>query len=553
MQALNRESTKRSVNGGSPPGAEQKRAVLGGEQPSSGVELKASTLTTAEEDSARICQERDLYRTLLDLGAHDSIESLAEVALDLVTRISGARKGYLEIFDEPSTGPEPLRWCVSVGCSESEVVGIQDVVSHGIIAEAVASGEPVVTASAVLDQRFRDRGSVRDNHIEAVLCVPVGSDVSKMGALYLQDRGARGPFTDAEVELCQTCARYLAVFAERLLVKGRLSDEVDPTRPFRRSLKLSNFVGRSPAIAESLSQIALVAPLDVSVLITGDSGTGKTQLARVIHDNSRRAGQPFVELNCAAIPEALLESELFGAMPGAHSTATRRLLGKLDAARHGTLFLDEVGELSPATQAKMLQFLQSRDYYPLGSTTAVKADVRVLAATNADLRARVAEKRFREDLLYRLEVLPLRVPSLRERPKDIVELMQFFATRAGQLHGFTPLTLSPSALQAGVSAEWPGNVRQLDHAVAAGVIRAAGSGARSVEREHLFPRQTGASTEPEQPLTYQAATRRFQEQLLRETLADTGWNVSQTAQRLDVARSHLYTLINSFGLEKGRE
>jgi Nif-specific regulatory protein len=503
---------------------------------------------TLVEDSERLRQERDLYRTLLDLSAHESIEQLTETALELITRMNGARKGYLEVFDERSNDAEPLDWQVALGCSDAEVAQIRDVVSHGIIAEAVASGEPVVTASAVLDQRFRDRHSVQQNQIEAVLCVPIGAE-SVMGVLYLQDRSAPGPFTDDEVLLAQKFTTYFAVFAERLIVKRRLAEQSNPTLRYRKSLHLPNFVGRSAAVADVLGQISLVAPLDVCVLLTGPSGTGKTQLARILHENSKRAGQPFVELNCAAIPEALLESELFGALPGAHSTATRRMNGKLDAAEHGTLFLDEVGELPLPMQAKLLQFLQSHQYYPLGSGKPHTADVRIIAATNVELETCVQEKRFREDLRYRLDVFSLRVPSLSERSEDIPELMEFFAARACQVHRFVRLKFSPSAIHAGLSAEWPGNVRQLEHTVQAAAIRAAGTGSLAIEREHLFPRQR-ASAEPREALSFQHATRQFQERLLRETLRETGWNVKQASERLDIARSHAYSLIRSFGLQK---
>jgi Nif-specific regulatory protein len=309
-------------------------------------------------------------------------------------------------------------------------------------------------------------------------------------------------------------------------------------------------IGRSATLAATLRQIALIAPLDVSVLLTGESGTGKTQLARVIHDSGPRAGQPFVELNCAALPDTLIESELFGALAGAHSTATRRMEGKVAAAERGTLFLDEVGELSASAQAKLLQLLQSKEYYPLGANQACRADVRIIASTNSDLRRSVTEKRFREDLFFRLEVLPVRVPSLAERREDIPELAVAFCSLAAERHGLPLLPLSRNATRALISAAWPGNVRQLANTVEVALIRAAGEAAEQIELEHLFP-DSAPSDAPAQELSFQRATRQFQAGLLRETLDHTGWNVVEAARRLDLARSHLYSLIRAFGIERG--
>jgi Nif-specific regulatory protein len=299
-----------------------------------------------------------------------------------------------------------------------------------------------------------------------------------------------------------------------------------------------------------LHHVALVAPLDVSVLLTGENGTGTSQLARVIHDNGTRAAHPFVTVNCAALPESLIESELFGALPGAHSTATRRMEGKVAAAERGTLFLDEVGELSAAAQAKVLHLLHAREYYPLGGNKPVKADIRVIAATNSDLQQAVTEKRFRQDLFFRLHVLPIRVPTLAERREDIRELVLAFAAQACERHRLAQIFPSPNALRAAETAEWPGNVRELDHAVEAAAIRAAGEGASHFERAHLFPMPTGESAEPRETLTLQEATRRFQAKFIRESIEGSGWNMVETARRLDVARSHLYTLIRGFGIER---
>ena len=383
---------------------------------------------------------------------------------------------------------------------------------------------------------------------EAVLCAPIGSAPS-LGVVYLQGDAER--FDESDRELVEFFARHLAPLVDRLLVRRQVREREDPTRPLRQQIRLDGVVGHSAALAAVLQQAALVAPLDVNVLLTGDSGTGKSQLARVIHENGPRASGPFVELNCATLPESLVESELFGAAAGAHSTATKAVAGKISAAEGGTLFLDEIAELALPAQAKLLQLLQSRQYYPLGSVTPVHADIRLIAATNIDLQQAVRERRFREDLFYRLQVLPIRLPSLAERREDLRELALHFAEAAQRRHGLPRVEFSPGALRAIEAAEWPGNARQLCHAIEAAAIRAAGEGLAQMACHHLFPGTSDADTSDESTLTFQEATRRFQRALLVRTLEETGWNITATAQRLDLARSHVYNLVKAFGLERG--
>jgi Nif-specific regulatory protein len=423
--------------------------------------------------------------------------------------------------------------------------------SSGIVAAALDSGQTVVTQSALLDPRFQERKSVRASGIQAVLCAPIGAE-PPIGVLYLQ-RLEPGTFSDEDQARVEMVARRLAPFADRLIAREAARGAADATRTVRSRLRLEGVIGRSAALGAVLQEIAMVAPLDVSVLFTGDSGSGKSQLARAIHDNGPRAGRPMVELNCAALPEALLESELFGAVRGAHSTATAAVQGKIAAAEGGTLFLDEVGELPLAAQAKLLQLLQAKVYYPLGSNRPVRADVRVIAATNADLQEAVQAHRFREDLFYRLHVLPIRVPSLAERREDVPELARHFAALAGERHGLPRLDLSPSALRLLPALDWPGNVRQLAHTVEAATIRAAGTGARQIERAHLFPSAADVPADlQEEGLSFQEATRRFQARLLRETMDAAGGNVREVARRLDLTRSHVYNLLQVFGIERAR-
>ena len=508
-------------------------------------------MSDAAADADRIRRERDLYIRLLRLGSQNDLRRLLDEALSLIVEVTGARLAYLELSSDSQDSGSP-RWWIAHGLTEGEVQDIRAATSRGIIAEALASGETIVTASAVADPRFEHLRSVRRMQIEAVLCAPIGGS-PPIGVLYLQGPSGAGGFTDDDRATAEIFAAHLAPLADRLLLREEQGG--DRTAELRTRLRIDGIIGRSAALATLLRDVALVAPLDVNVLLTGESGTGKSQIARVIHDNGRRVAFPFVELNCAALPDTLVESELFGAVRGAHSTATHAVEGKVAAADGGTLFLDEIGELALGAQAKLLQLLQSRQYYPLGSAKAVIADVRVIAATNTDLQAAVAERRFREDLFYRLQVLPVRVPTLAERREDIAELARHFCEQSIARHHLQRMELSRGALQAAQVAEWPGNVRQLAHAVEAATIRAAADRAAFVERVHLFPELRAAAFDAnpgeERRPTFQEATRDFQRELLRSALEESSWNISEVARQLDLTRSHVYNLIRAFGVDRG--
>ncbi len=497
-------------------------------------------------DVDRLRLERDLYLGLLGLSDREDPGAFVEEALGLIVRVLGAEQGYLEVSD-PEEGPTSWR---AAGCSDEQVQLIRSIVSRGIIAEAMAQGEVIACPSAILDPRFRDRPSVQASRIEAVLCVPIARK-TPIGVLYIQGRRAGGSFSDGEIQRAQVCARHLAPLVETLFLRSR-RQQADHVAALRKRMSLDDIVGTSAALAAVLREVELVAPLDVAVLITGETGTGKTQLARAIHENGPRRGRPFVELNCSAIPDGLVESELFGAMAGAHSTATRRTEGKVGAAKGGTLFLDEVGDLTPAAQAKLLTFLNTREYFPLGSATSIKADVRIIAATNLDLEEAARDKRFRSDLFFRLQVLPIRMPGLAERSEDVAPLAAHLCERAVRFHRLAQVVLSPGALRAIEVAEWPGNVRELASAIEAAAIHAAADGSRSVEAAHVFRETTGASSPPARPpLTFQEETRRFQAGVVQRALEAADWQVTAAARTLDLTRAHMYNLIKAFDLKRG--
>ncbi len=506
-------------------------------------------MTDRDRELERLRKERTLYQRLLELGEVDDLGPFLEEALALVVEVTGSAQGYLEVRDV--TGGDDA-FSLARGCSEDEVEAIRARISRGIIAEAMATGRTILTHSALLDERFRARESVRSGRIEAVLCAPLGRDAA-LGVVYLEGRSGGGQFSEEDRELAERFARHLAPSVDRLFVRRRYAESRDATRELRRLFKLEGIVGRSRALAAALEQAMLAAPLDVTVLITGPSGSGKTQLAHAIHANSRRAAGPFIELNCAAMPPSLIESELFGARAGSHSEAKRDLPGKVQAAESGTLFLDEIGELPREGQAKLLQLLQDRQYFPLGATRPVRADLRLIAASNADLEARVADKLFREDLFYRINVIPVAMPALRDRSEDLPDLARDLLERAVRELGLPALDLSAGALRAIEASEWPGNVRQLQNALRAAAIRAAGAGRTDVTAQHVFPSSADPAGEEEHGLTFQAATRAFQRELLARTLEETEWNVRETAHRLDIARSYVYQLIQTLDLRLGSE
>jgi len=324
--------------------------------------------------------------------------------------------------------------------------------------------------------------------------------------------------------------------AENIALKERLGDRFD----------FSKIIGRSPKMKEVFDTLSLVAPTDATVLILGESGTGKELVANSIHHNSPRASQPFIKVSCAALPENLLEGELFGHEKGAFTGAIARREGRFQLAHRGTIFLDEVGEMSVTTQTKLLRVLQEKEFEPLGSTRTIKADVRVIAASNKDLGREVKEGRFREDLFYRLNVVPVFLPPLRERKEDIPALAAHFFAVYREKNRKELKDISGKAMDLLMRYDWPGNIRELENCTERAVILARGEIIAPADLPTIIQASPGDREIHGLNLPSGISLQEVERALIVKTLEDTGGNRSRAAEILGINRRTLQNKLKEY-------
>jgi transcriptional regulator with GAF, ATPase, and Fis domain len=494
------------------------------------------------------------------LACELDLSPMVDLALDLVLEATGAARGFMLARDEKGR----LELCRGRGLGRAEIPAA---LSTSILAEAERTGEPVFVEDATQDPRFLSRESVQGLGLRSVACVPILDEPPAgtgelLGVVYLDDPRSKERFAGEKTKAL-LCALARAI-APQLRNARRFEAQRAALARARKDAQekapgsASRIVGRSKAIKELLDLVARVAPEDVPALIEGESGTGKELTARVIHDLSPRAKGPFVAENLGALPTTLIEAELFGVVKGAFTGADRDRDGLFVRAQGGTVFLDEVGELPLEGQSKLLRVLQEREVRPLGSEKVVRVDVRVVAATNKDLLALVRAGKFREDLLYRLRVVAVPVPPLRERLEDIPLLCEHVLERIALERGEPVSPLSRAALAKLAQRPWPGNVRELENVLWR--VALAGEGVLDGPSSDLA--MVAMGSRPEDPLGLEIqlpgptvgledARTLFDRSYLSLVLARNGGNVARAARDLAVTRPALSRLLKRLGIERG--
>ncbi len=485
-------------------------------------------------------------------GTLDWNELLVRV-VDAVVQIAGADRGFLMRMREDGK----LHFEIARSRDEATLPPDEFQISWGIAEEAAHRRETVWVPDAVGSSLFQDRKSVRELSLRTVVALPILTAGRVLGVLYVDSHSIAHEFTPEDIAILEGFAAQVAVALENARLHEELKDSKNRLEMenlnLRRALKEESryglLVGRSPKMLRVIELMEKVIPTQVSVLIQGETGTGKELIARAIHLNGPRREKNFMAVNCGALPEALLESELFGYRKGAFTGAAEDRIGLFEAADGGTLFLDEVGEMPATLQVKLLRVLQDSQIRRVGDTVSRRVDFRLIAATNRDLRTEVEGGRFRQDLFYRLNVVPLSLPPLRERGEDVLLLAQHFLDLFMKQQQKTVRGLSAEARELLLRHPWPGNVRELENAMARAVALADEGG--PIE-PLLFGLGAPATRRWDGQHTLRETLDAVEAETIREALRQCESNVSRAARALGVSRQHLHNRMNAHGIRRSR-
>lgn len=482
-----------------------------------------------------------LYEITKNLASSIDLKKCLSETMETIAKMKNMVNGTVTIVN-PLTGRLEIEVAPDINAEGRKRGKYQ--IGEGITGRVVASGEPIIVPHISEEPMFlnktRSRGDL-GNQSRSFLCVPIREGKQIIGALSVDRVYEDGISEQADLDLrfltvlsgliAQTTHRIQSVNREQ---EELLYENLKLKRELSDKNKINDIQGKSSKMQEVYEMIHRVVDSNATVLLRGESGTGKTLVAKALHYNSRRQNKPFIVVNCSALPETLLESELFGHEKGAFTGASERKAGRFEQAEGGTLFLDEIGEISHAVQVKLLNVVQERSFQRLGSAKSITCDVRLVAATNRDLEKAVKDKTFREDLYYRLNVFPVYMPPLRERRTDILLLSEYFLEKYAKENAKSIQRISTPAIDMLIQYHWPGNVRELQNCMERAVLICDGD---TIKSNHLPPTlQTSDSVQSDKnPLSLSAAVENFEKDLIIDGLKKNRGNQTQTAKFLDTS------------------
>ena len=483
------------------------------------------------------------------LNSVHGLAALQQKVLEAVLEISAADRAAILLSEE---GTEEFTSVIGRDRKPGPNQPIPDQpiqVSQTILKRVVKEHLAVLCNDVAGDETFQEAESLVERRVRAVLAVPLEVQEKLLGVLYLDTGSQSARFDSGLLQLVTALGNVAALAIENASHLDQLGDE---NRRLQQELNIQHsMVGESESMSEVYKFVSRVAPRESTVLIQGESGTGKELVARAIHSNSARANRPFVAINCAAIVDTLLESELFGHEKGAFTGAVAQKKGKLETAEGGTVFLDEVGELAAPLQAKLLRVLQEREFERVGGTRPVKLDIRVITATNVDLNEASRNGKFRQDLYYRLNVVSIVVPPLRERKDDIPLLAAYFADRYSKRVNRRVVGISPKGRACLVRYGWPGNVRELENAIERAIVLGSTELILPEDLPDSVLEETGSSGEPVTAL--HDGIREAKRKLIEQAIEQADGNYTEAAGILGVHPNHLFRLIRTLNLTPKRQ
>ncbi len=539
-------------------------------------------------------QERDKLRVFADISRalvrEIELPALLRRLVDSMVSLVGGERGFLLLAEatERSKPIDPSEMKVRVARSfdKSDIPVPNSRLSMGIAHRVAEKGRPLLSVDAGSDERFSGMASVEDLRLRSVMCLPIESEERVEGVLYVDNRLQRGVFSEDDLDLAELFASLAAIAIKNARLVAELRQRNERLRHSSEQIQglneklgrkirdrdselavvraelgrergrydYTSIVGASDEMKRVFGELDRIIDTELPVFIQGESGTGKELIARAIHFNGPRKERPFVVENCAALPDTLLESELFGHTRGAFTGADRAKKGLIEQADGGTLFLDEIGDMSAEMQKKLLRVLQEGELRPLGSNKQVHVDVRLLAASHRDLREMVERNEFREDLFYRINVLTLRLPPLRERREDIALLAEALLARAAREAGRQAPHLSHESLAVLAAHDWPGNVRELENEMRRVLLLAEDT----VLLDHISPGILEARSEGAQDRTQEeapdvvgdlrAAVARFERRAIEDALVRAAGNKSRASKELGISRFALQRKLEKYGM-----